>query len=869
MCILRSMGYMVYFVVLLALLHDFTNGIDYLHQIEHYEHITPLHIGKHARNRRDVSTKTLNQNYHLEETKFQILGLNKIFNVSITKNRILLPESYSCIIHTGAETHYEAPKVEHCYYHGTIDGQPDSNVVLTTCNGLSGMIEEESGDSYYIEPHPSDKGTHVLFNMKHLQRVKERSCGVNHTDDSGHIHFQPQENLKAMKESLRVRRATTQRSKKYIETIAVMDYTMFQKYGTVSRTEQRAIEVMNYVDAVYKTMNTRVALTKVIVWNTMNMISITTNAGMMLGEFREYTSTVLNDKMKLYPDNAQLLTNSDFDGTLVGLAGIGVICSLSSCAVNYDHTSNAAVSANTVAHEMGHNLGFYHNTDSCSCVNAPCVMGATAPYSQVKGFTSCTIEKYEKEEDSGSYPCLYDYPDTLVGPKACGNGYLEEGETCDCGTEEDCKRSGADKCCDFKTCKLHSTAQCADGTCCENCKFKSQGSLCRQKMHSECDLEEFCLGTSAECPRNSYVQDGGSCSNDEGICHQGLCKTHDAQCEALWGTTAMKAEDICFSGNEDGDRFGHCGTDARKQKIKCAEENILCGKIQCQGKPGESLPRFPLIGTKRVVKDKTYYIGSRKIDCRVVTMDFPAELADPTLAAEGTKCRENAICMDSKCKNVSAVANVRTCKQKCQNGGVCNNMGNCHCPAGWACPYCEQAGPGGSVDSGQGCLLQDDCECLTPLVKGMLVLFLLILPLACLIGYLSYRHREQLRNRWRVYRESKRGQSSSGKTRTKFIAGNTTTGGNPRVQAGSPYVTHASANPDVRYSPVRKAPAAKPTYKAPPPPSTSGKMAPPPYPPSVGSSSPRPTASPRPTPGKLPQISAYNKMDADVKKPYR
>ena len=30
--------------------------------------------------------------------------------------------------------------------------------------------------------------------------------------------------------------------------------------------------------------------------------------------------------------------------------------------ISQDHTTNAAVSANTVAHEMGHNLGFYHNS---------------------------------------------------------------------------------------------------------------------------------------------------------------------------------------------------------------------------------------------------------------------------------------------------------------------------------------------------------------------------------------------------------------------------------------------------------------------------------------------------------------------------
>jgi len=31
---------------------------------------------------------------------------------------------------------------------------------------------------------------------------------------------------------------------------------------------------------------------------------------------------------------------------------------------NQDHSSNPAVSANTIAHELGHNLGFYHNSKS-------------------------------------------------------------------------------------------------------------------------------------------------------------------------------------------------------------------------------------------------------------------------------------------------------------------------------------------------------------------------------------------------------------------------------------------------------------------------------------------------------------------------
>lgn len=59
---------------------------------------------------------------------------------------------------------------------------------------------------------------------------------------------------------------------------------------------------------VYKTINTRVALKSVIVWDKMNIITITPNAGTLLKEFKQYSVDVLHNRMKLYPDNAQLIT---------------------------------------------------------------------------------------------------------------------------------------------------------------------------------------------------------------------------------------------------------------------------------------------------------------------------------------------------------------------------------------------------------------------------------------------------------------------------------------------------------------------------------------------------------------------------------
>ena len=57
-------------------------------------------------------------------------------------------------------------------------------------------------------------------------------------------------------------------------------------------------------------------------------------------------------------------------------------------------------------------------------------------------------------------------------------------------------------------------------------------------------------------------------------------------------------------------------------------------------------------------------------------------------------------------------------------------------------------------------------ECLSPLVKAMLVLFLLVIPLCILIGYLVFRHRANLRDRWGKYRQSRRDEGDTKTTTT-------------------------------------------------------------------------------------------------------
>ena len=89
----------------------------------------------------------------------------------------------------------------------------------------------------------------------------------------------------------------------------------------------------------------------------------------------------------------------------------------------------------------------------------------------------------------------------IKGAKIKGSKlFTPPGEQCDCGSVEDCARSGLDACCYANNCTLRANAQCAHGKCCQSCTFKLQHEVCRGKADQGCDVEEFCTGESAHCP---------------------------------------------------------------------------------------------------------------------------------------------------------------------------------------------------------------------------------------------------------------------------------------------------------------------------------------------------------------------------------
>eukprot|EP00064_Thunnus_orientalis_P013584 superscaffoldBa00002239_g13623 len=92
-----------------------------------------------------------------------------------------------------------------------------------------------------------------------------------------------------------------------------------------------------------------------------------------------------------------------------------------------------------MAHEIGHNFGMSHDHDGC-CVEATaeeggCVMAAATGHPFPRVFSRCSKRDLDNYFQKGGGMCLYNMPNMkdLVGGKKCGNGFVEDGEECDCG----------------------------------------------------------------------------------------------------------------------------------------------------------------------------------------------------------------------------------------------------------------------------------------------------------------------------------------------------------------------------------------------------------------------------------------------------
>uniref|UniRef100_A0A8B9GHS6 ADAM metallopeptidase domain 8 n=1 Tax=Amazona collaria TaxID=241587 RepID=A0A8B9GHS6_9PSIT len=549
--------------------------------------------------------------------------------------RALLGQHYT-------ETHYladgtevmEKPDVQdHCFYQGHVQGHTNSAVSISTCGGLSGFFQV-NGTMFLLEPLEEDAaGLHAVYRAAHL-RGKRGTCREPSSWAPLCAHF-----------PLPFQKSTPlHKGPRYVELVLVVDNEEFRKHKDLRTVQNRMKEIVNHVDKLYQPLRLRVALIGLEVWSYKDKIVVSPNPEVTLDNFLHWREAEL---LRRKPhDNAQLITGIDFHGTTVGLAKKLVMCTRDSGGVNQDHSTNPIGAASTMAHEMGHNLGMSHDEDVAGCrCPVPKADGGCEKGEYPWLFSRCSEQDMWQFLGDPRTSCLLNVPraDELYGGPVCGNQFVERGEQCDCGVPEEC----SDNCCNATTCQLREGAECARGECCQDCKVKAAGVLCRASKN-DCDLPEHCTGLSAECPEDVFQENGISCHNGNGYCYNGACPSHGEQCRALWGAGTSSSPS---SPHVPGDPHCCCCC-----PWVLSHRDVKCGTLLCLSD-----------NTSPVLGAGSYSLFFGRFKCKMVS---------------------SHVCYGGRCQNLLVYGN-KNCSAKCNNHGVCNHKRECHCEPGWAAPYCE------------------------------------------------------------------------------------------------------------------------------------------------------------------------------------
>ncbi|XP_076616238.1 disintegrin and metalloproteinase domain-containing protein 9 [Chaetodon auriga] len=687
---------------------DILNGLPL--KLSKYSVVNPQVIHRRTRS---VSRQS-GEKYGDETISYALIINNRKHFLHLQKNRDFLHPNfvqYSQDATGGHKSSYPKPHV-HCYYHGEVEGYEDSLVALSTCSGLRGVIILEN-ETYGLEPVPqSATSDHLLYLLKDIQSDPV-TCGVvNEAASSTHSHedLEPGQSLTSLR---RRKRNLPQTS--YVELVLVVDnlrYNFKKKNETAVREEM--VEMANLLDGYYKALNIRVVLVGLEIFKDSNPFNVDSSAGDVLGSFVKWRKTSLLPKIR--HDIGQLVVGQPkaYDGGVLGMAYVGTVCSVAtSGGISVFSDNNLAYFSTVVAHEMGHNLGMNHDNSRCNCDGGSCIMAASASGSTT--FSRCSGDDFETLILRGGGLCLNNQPSPsdVVGTAECGNGRLDKGEQCDCGKPEECDN----KCCDAATCKFTRGSTCAQGGCCHNCQIRVSGTPCRESVQA-CDLPEYCDGKTGLCPDDFYVSDGLPCH--DAYCYEGRCQTYDFQCKHLFAPDpATKADDICFEhANTRGNLFGNCGRNSKGEFIKCSVANAKCGKVQCTNVDLSTIPSGAQVSVQ-IIQEST---------CVNADFNLGTDVLDPAYVNPGSPCDKGKTCLDFQCVNASVLLSDVRCDTQttCNGKGVCNNQGHCHCENGWAPPYCDRPGRGGSIDSGPA---QIDHS----LRNGLLIFFLLVVPLLVLL----------------------------------------------------------------------------------------------------------------------------------------
>lgn len=175
---------------------------------------------------------------------------------------------------------------------------------------------------------------------------------------------------------------------RYLKLTLVLDTEFQSVQGTGFAAV--AASILNGVDGIYRAQTAiEISLHHLEALSSNGSLT-STNADLLLDAFREFA-----DAQVPFAGLAHLLSGKDFDGTTLGQAFNGSVCSTIGFGIN-QATLGMAGNVAVVAHEIGHNFNADHDSDGNACPATGFIMAASVNLGQPQtSFSSCSLDDFQ------------------------------------------------------------------------------------------------------------------------------------------------------------------------------------------------------------------------------------------------------------------------------------------------------------------------------------------------------------------------------------------------------------------------------------------------------------------------------------------
>lgn len=250
----------------------------------------------------------------------------------------------------------------------------DGEIRLTTNKDFLYGYVAQGNNKWYIEPlgyfiPDAPKDFFIVYSEQDVINDDLRTCGVADAN-----------RVKTQLTNHDAENVQTPNTNCYQVDLAIAsDYAMYQKYSTIQGVENHNIGVINnvqgnYVGSFADDFILNIATQYIVTNSGGDPWTSSTDPFDLLPDFASWGQ---NGGFGVSYDVAELWSDRNFDGTTIGLAYIGVICTSGKYHVLQDFSNNAAYLRVLTAHEMGHNFSAIHDADGSSYIMAPTVSTST------------------------------------------------------------------------------------------------------------------------------------------------------------------------------------------------------------------------------------------------------------------------------------------------------------------------------------------------------------------------------------------------------------------------------------------------------------------------------------------------------------